>query len=136
MTADELARLAKDATYVGSSHHKDVPTMGLVPAPRRGAMHIADANAQGLDNPDCVICPRKWASLPQDAATELLRRGIQSGQVSEDAALHSLPRKVWVRDLDDNNIVYEAKRLSHPANGYKAYPLTNRQSRSLPLKVI
>lgn len=106
-----------------------------MPKPRRGAVSIADANAQGLDNPDCTICPQKWAAR-QEAATELLRVGIRSGQVSEDAATGSLPRRVWVRDPDDNNIVYEAKRLSHPANGYKAYPLTNRQSRSLTLKVI
>ncbi len=134
MTADELSKMAEDATYIGSPHHKDVPAMNLVPRPRRRAVSIADANAQGLDNPDCTICPRKWATR-QEAATELLRAGIRSGQVSEDAAIGSLPRRVWVRDPDDNSIVYEAKRLSYPANGYKAYPLTLRQSRSLPLQV-
>lgn len=109
--------------------------MNSVPAPRRGAMHIADANDQGLDNADCIICPRKWVGR-QEAATELLRTGIRSGQVSADAAIGFLPKRVWVRDLDDVSIVYEAKRLSHPVNGYKAYPLTIRQSRSLPLQVI
>ncbi len=134
MTADELSELAKSATYIGSSHHKDVPAMNLVPTPRRGAMHIAEAEAQDLDKPDCMICPRKWAGR-QSAATELLRVGICSGQVSFDAAADSLPTRVWVRDPDDTNIVYEAKRLSHPENGYKAYPLTVRQSRNLPLVV-
>ena len=42
--------------------------MNFVPAPRRGAMHIADANDQGLDNADCIICPRKWVGR-QEAAT-------------------------------------------------------------------
>lgn len=27
MTADELSKLAEDATYIGSPHHKDVPAM-------------------------------------------------------------------------------------------------------------
>lgn len=109
--------------------------MDVVPAPRSGAMHIGTANVQGLDNPDCTICPRKWVGSRKDVATELLRAGIKLGQVSSDAAPGSLPKRVWVRDQDDNSIVYEARRLSHPPNGYKAYPLTTRQSHRLPLAV-
>lgn len=134
MTAEELSELAQGAEYIGSSHHKDVPAMNLMPAPRRGATRIEDAEAQGLDNPDCTICPRKWVGH-QSAATELLRAGICLGQVSVDAASNSLPLRVWVRDPDDRSNVYEAKRLSYPINGYKAYPLTVRQSYSLPIAV-
>jgi hypothetical protein len=68
-------------------------------------------------------------------ATELLRAGIRLGQVSADATPDSLPSRVWVRDPEDDDVVYEAKRLSSPADGYKAYPLTLRQSRNLPLPI-
>jgi hypothetical protein len=134
MTAEELEKLAEGATYIGSGYHKDIPSMDIVPSPRRGAMHIEEAGAQALDNPDCTICPRKWAHR-QSAATELLRAGIRLGQVSTDAAPGSLPARVWVRDADERDIVYEAKRLTYPANGYKAYPLTSRQSQNLPIAV-
>ena len=108
--------------------------MDLVPGPRHGAMRIEDAEAKRLDNPDCTLCPRKWARR-RDAATELLRAGIRLGQISPDAAPNSLPARVWIRDVDDLTIFYEAKRLSHPPDGYKAYPLTTRQARNLPLVV-
>jgi len=97
-------------------------------------MHFEDAHDQQIDNPDCMICPRKWARRQNDA-TELLRQGIRLGQISPDAAPGSLPSRVWVRDVEDINIVYEAKRLSHPVDGYKAYPLTVRQAHFLPLKI-
>jgi hypothetical protein len=134
MTAAELGELAARASYIGSSDHKDIPSMGLVPKPRHGALPIGEAEARRLDNPDCTLCPRKWARQ-QDAATQLLRAGIRLGQVSRDAAPNALPARVWVCDADDATIVYEAKRLSHPPDGYKAYPLTIRQVRNLPLAV-
>jgi len=134
MTDAELGALADSASYIGSEQHKDVPAMGLVPKPRRGAVGIDTANVSGVDNPDCTICPRKWAGK-QEQATSLLRDGIRLGQVSNDAAPGILPARVWVRDPEDRSIVYEAKRLSSPATGYKAYPLTTRQSRNLPLTV-
>lgn len=128
----EINELAEQARYVGSPEHKDVPSMGLMPRPRQGALHVEEAEA--LDNPDCMLCPRKWARR-QDDATELLRAGIRLGQVSLDATVDSLPSRVWVRDLEAGHIVYEARRLTHPEGGYKAYPLTTRQSRNLPLRV-
>jgi hypothetical protein len=135
MTPAELEQLAERARYVGSQHHKDVPSMGLVPAPRKGAIQFDMAEAQDIDNPDCLLCPRKWARMLKEA-TELLRAGIRSGQVTEDAGIDSLPSRVWVRDADDERIVYEAKRLTPPNDdGYKAYPLTSRQARALPLTV-
>jgi hypothetical protein len=109
--------------------------MGIVPRPRQGAMHIEVAEVSRVDNPDCTLCPRKWVTRQQDAATELLRSGIVLGHVSPDANPNSLPSRVWVRDLEDRSIVYEAKQLSNPAEGYKAYPLTTRQSRNLPLPI-
>lgn len=134
MAPEELQTLAEAAVYTGSGQHKDVPAFGLVPTPRRGAMRIEETESLDIDNPDCSLCPRKWVGR-QDAATELLRTGISLGQVSSDARSGSLPARVWVRDQEDG-IVYEAKRLSHPQNAYKAYPLTARQARSLPLTVI
>lgn len=132
MTAAQLNELAEQATYVGSPEHKDVPSMGLVPRPRQGALHVE--KGEELDNPDCMLCPRKWARRQADA-TELLRQGIRLGQVSLDAEVNRLPSKVWVRDLEAGHLVYEARRLSHPEGGYKAYPLTDRQSRNLSVRV-
>jgi hypothetical protein len=65
----------------------------------------------------------------------LLREGIRLGQVTNDATAATLPSRVWVRDPDDQAIIYEARKLSNPSAGYKAYPLTSRQSRSLPLAI-
>ena len=135
MTEAELVELAARARYVGSSDHKDVPAMGIVPRPRHGALRIEDAEANRIDNPDCTLCPRKWARLEEAAATQLLREGIRLGQVSADAARNSLPARVWVRDPEEIGLVYEAKRLVNPIEGYKAYPLTSRQSRNLPLTI-
>lgn len=98
-------------------------------------MRIEAAEERGIDNPDCTLCPRKWGRRSHEAATDLLRLGICLGQVSEDATPESLPSRVWVRDQDDDDVVYEAKRLSNPEDGYKAYPLTTRQSRNLPLPI-
>jgi hypothetical protein len=119
MTAAELAKLADRARYVGSPDHKDVPAMGIVPRPRQGALTVDVAEAKRIDNPDCTICPRKWARM-LEAATRLLREGIRLGQVSSDATAASLPARVWVRDPEDISIVYEAKRLAYPDDGYKA----------------
>jgi hypothetical protein len=140
MTDAEIQALADRARYVGSSQHKDVPGMGLVPAARQGAMQIGHAEAENIDNPDCTLCPRKWGRGQRDTsaqtqATELLRTGIRLGQVSLDATANELPSRVWIRDPEDRSIIYEAKRLSSPSDGYKAYPLTSKQSRNLPLQV-
>jgi hypothetical protein len=108
--------------------------MGIVPRPRHGAIPIEVAESERMSNPDCTLCPRKWARR-EEAATELLREGIRLGQVSSDATSESLPARVWVRDPLEVGIVYEAKRLSHPADGYKAYPLTSRQTLNLPLPI-
>lgn len=129
-----LQQLAGRAEYVGSSHHKDIPTFGLTPAPRRGAMSVGDANARSIDNPDCTLCPRKWVARRQDA-TDLLREAIRLGHVSEDADIDNLPTRAWARDPEERDLVYEARRLSWPEHGYKAYPLTQKQAEALPLNL-
>jgi hypothetical protein len=95
-------------------------------------MHVHYADEQGIDNPDCTICPRKWAGQ-QQRATDLLREAIQTGHISEDADADTL-RRVWARDPDDPGLVYEA-RLSSPPNGYKAYPLTRKQADALSIQL-
>jgi hypothetical protein len=135
MKEGELCALAAGAMYVGSGQHKDVPMMGIVPSPRVGATTFEKAEDSRIDNPDCMLCPRKWAKKDIRDATHLLREAIRLGQVSRDAASDSLPSRVWVRDPQEPAIIYEAKRLSNPERGYKAYPLTTRQAKRLPLTV-
>ncbi len=126
ITLDDEAReaLAEGAIYVGSPHHTDIPKFKIKAAPRQGAMAIEAAEAQKLKNPDCLLCPRKWARRG-DAATNLLRAALEAGTyVSEGAGV--MPSLIWARDPDDANLVYEAK-LCEPPKGYKAYPLTSYQ---------
>jgi hypothetical protein len=125
------AELAQKAEYVGSPHHTDIPKFGLQNHPRSGATTIELAEEQGLKNPACLVCPRKWARR-QDDVRKLLRDAIEAGNfvASADGAM---PTPVWVRDPDNATLVYEAK-LSHPPVGYKAYPLTRYQAQyNLPI---
>ena len=78
LTAEQRCALAKDAIYVGSPHHTDVPKYGLQSAPREGYTDIVDAEDRGLKNPDCLVCPRKWVRR-QDAATALLQAALEAG---------------------------------------------------------
>ena len=80
-----------------------------------------------------MLCPQKWA-WKQDAATALLRFAIKRGQFSASGG-DATPQYVWARDPVDRGIVYEARRLSHPDNGYKAYPLTAVQTAALEIDV-
>jgi hypothetical protein len=131
LTELELDELAADATYVGSPHHTDIPKYGLKNEPRDGATTIERAEEQGLKNPSCTVCPRKWARK-QAAATELLQKAIKAGNF-EAADGGGLPYKVWARDPEEPQLVYEAK-LSSPPHGYKAYPLTSFQAQyNLPI---
>lgn len=120
--ADRLKSLAQLATYEGSVEHKDTPSFAGTAKPRAGAKHFG---ADG-ESPDCMLCPRRWANL-KDAATDLLRLAIERGQFRDDEGL-ALPRYVWARDPVDPRIIYEARRLSVPDTGYKAYPLTSTQA--------
>jgi hypothetical protein len=124
-----LDSLAARATYEGSVQHKDTPSFVGQPDPRSGATHV---DAPG-ESADCMLCPTKWAQK-KDVATDLLRLAIKQGQFSA-AAGTALPKIVWARDPTDRRIVYEARRLSSPATGYKAYPLTAAQVRALRIDV-
>jgi len=108
---------------------------GLTPGPRRGWTTIETAEERDTANPDCTVCPREWIRRRLEDATTLLRDGIRRGQFGPEIPPDARPDRVWVRDPEDLSIVYEAKRLTHPENGYKAYPITRRQVRSLPLSV-
>lgn len=126
LTLDDAARtaIAMGAIYVGSPHHTDIPKFTIKAAPREGAMTIGAAEAENLKNPDCLLCPRKWARRG-NAATSLLRTAIEAGTfVSQGVGV--MPSPVWARDPDNADLVYEAK-LCSPPNGYKAYPLTSFQ---------
>jgi hypothetical protein len=133
-TLSEEARkqLADRADYVGSPHHTDIPKFGMHASPRPGATTIQSADEQGLKNPTCVVCPRKWARRLQDARI-LLRSAIQQGNFIVLPG-DEMPRHVWARDPEHEGLVYEAKLLSYPPNGYKAYPLTRYQAEyNLPI---
>jgi hypothetical protein len=75
-----------------------------------------------------MICDEKWNRRdPAAEATELLRSAIRRGQIAHPLGVDGLPGYVWARDPEDASVVYEAKRLSVPSNGYKAYPLIDAQ---------
>lgn len=125
LTDDQRDALAEGAEYVGSPHHTDIPKFGLRAAPRDGAKSIEKAEAENLKNPDCLVCPRKWARR-RDEATGLLRAALKAGTfVSQGIGV--MPSRVWVRDPEDPAVVYEAKLCSPPPKSYKAYPLTSFQ---------
>ncbi len=124
MTEADRDALSKNAVYVGSPHHTDVPKYGLSAHPRSGSSTIVSAEENGLKNPSCVVCPRKWVRRQRDA-TKLVQDAIKAGHfIPEEAG--QKPSRLWARDPEDASIVYEAK-LSNPPNGYKAYPLTSFQ---------
>lgn len=125
--------LAMQAEYVGSPHHTDIPKFGMQNNPRSGATTIERAEEQGLKNPSCTVCPRKWARRKVEVRA-LLRAAIKSGNFIA-LPTGGMPTHVWVRDPDTADLVYEAK-LSHPPVGYKAYPLTSYQAEyNLPIRL-
>lgn len=126
----DLLALSLTAQYVGSVQHKDGTTFLGTPAPRTGATHARATD----ESPDCMLCPRKWA-WNQDLATDLLQLAIQRGQFDAKTGVEELPKYVWARDPEDREIVYEARKLSQPVNGYKAYPLTQKQTNALGIDV-
>lgn len=94
---------ASRAHYVGSIEHKTYPSPAGEPRPRH----------------DASKCPRieaeRWPEL-----TAALQAAIRAGCVSEAIDPCGLPRYVW-GTLDEQ--LYEARRLSAPETGYKAYPI-------------
>ncbi len=129
LSPSTLKQMAAQATYEGSVQHKDGMSFAGSPAPRAGATHVSTQ----LENPDCMLCPNKWA-WKKDAATDLLRSAIERGQFDVRKG-GAMPRYVWARDPADRKIVYEARRLTQPPHGYKAYPLTALQTANLGIVV-
>lgn len=133
LSAERREALAQDAKYVGSPHHTNFAKFGLSPAPREGWMTLSEAEDEKAQNPDCLVCPKKWVHR-QRQATELLQAAINAGTF---VAAHpeEMPKIVWARDPEDD-IVYEAKLCQQP-KGYKAYPLTSFQVEyNLPFKLL
>jgi hypothetical protein len=87
LSAEERQVLAEGAQYVGSPHHTDVPKYGSPSSPRPGFVTIDEAEAQGLKNPACVVCPRKWVRRQADA-TKLLREAIKGGIFISEGPSH------------------------------------------------
>lgn len=132
LTMDQRESLAKDALYVGSPHHTDIPKFDLIAGPRTGATDIEHAEAEGIKNPDCLVCPRKWARRRGDA-TKLLQAALRAGTYIAESP-EVMPARIWARDPEED-IVYEAKLCQAP-KGYKAYPLTSFQvAHNLPFKL-
>lgn len=133
LTDSARRELARQVDYLGSPHHTDIPKYGLQNNPRTGATTIERAEEQGLNNPTCTVCPRKWARRLEDVRA-LLRAAIEAGNFVAPAH-GGLPKIVWARDPENASLVYEAK-LSHRPGGYKGYPLTQYQAEyKLPFKL-
>ena len=133
MSEEARTELAQQADYVGSPHHTDIPKFGLQNNPRTGATTIERAEEQGLKNPACTVCPRKWARRLDDVRA-LLRAAIEAGNFVTPPH-GELPKVVWARDPESTSLIYEAK-LSHPPAGYKGYPLTQYQAEyNLPFRI-
>jgi hypothetical protein len=131
--AAERSAIADAARYVGSPHHTDIPKFQLESHPREGATTIEKAEAAGLKNPTCTLCPRKWAHRHREVLA-LLQTAIRTGNYAASEG-DGMPSRVWARDPDDPELVYEARLRSSP-DGYKAYPLTTFQARyNLPVEV-
>jgi hypothetical protein len=77
LSSEARSQLARTANYVGSPHHTDIPKYGMRSQPRSGAVTIDVAEEEGLKNPTCTVCPRKWARRQGDA-TSLLCSAIQA----------------------------------------------------------
>lgn len=129
LSESTLKQMASQATYEGSVQHKGGMSFAGSPAPRAGATHVG---AQ-FETADCMLCPNKWA-WEKDAATDLLRSAIERGQF-DVKSVSAMPQYVWARDPVDRKIVYEARRLSQPEHGYKAYPLTRLQTANLEIEI-
>lgn len=122
-----LDAMALRATYIGSHKHKLGLFGGAVGTPGPKPTTVIQAKASLPTPPFTMICPERWNHLaPDREATDLLRKAIRDGQIGHPIT-DGLPQYVWARDPNDPSIVYEARRLSHPENGYKAYPLTESQ---------
>jgi hypothetical protein len=119
LNTDELARIASEAQYGGSSYHKLHPgDYGFVPP----------SNPRPSKSP----CDDRRPILKQEAA-KLLLDGIQRGMVSRFGP-GQLPKYIWAVDGDGE--VYEAKTRPGQENAYHGYRLGDdeRQMRAEVLR--
>ncbi len=132
-----LAAAANLAIYVGCRKHKHGRYQGEVGTPGPRPTTVAQAREALPAPPFTMICDLKWNQRdPSKEATELLRSAIRRGQIGHPVGPDGLPQYVWARDPEDPSIVYEARRLTVPPNGYKAYPLIEPQVVAIGLKVL
>jgi hypothetical protein len=97
-----------------------------------------DRQASAGETPDASVhydVPRKWNNRsPSAQATTLLRQAIRRGQIGHPLT-DGLPEYVWARDPEDTSIIYQARRLRQPAEGYKAYPLIEPEIDALRVEI-
>ena len=135
-----LEAMAARAVYVPSPKHKmgmfiDESGTRTVGRPGQNATTVAKALEDKPEEPFTMICPERWNNRhPGDEATLLLREAIRRGQIGYPVT-DGLPQWVWARDPDDPKVVYLARRLSTPSNGYKAYPLTESQALLVSIEI-
>ena len=109
---EDLGRLAKEARYVGSAHHKSKPAdYGFTPStsPR----------------PNKSLCDRKRI-VRKGEAKALFLQGLSRGMVSPYAK-NGFPKYVWAVDQYDE--VYEAKVGSLDGQSYHGYALSADEER-------
>jgi len=131
----DLDAMADRVIYVGSHKHKKGMYQGRIGDPGSRPTTVEQARVSPPAKPFTMLCPAKWNQLvPWEEATTLLRAAIRCGQIGHPIK-DGLPEYVWARDPDDPSIVYEARRLSFPENGYKAYPLIEPQILELGIQL-
>jgi hypothetical protein len=131
-----LEAAADRAIYIGSPKHKFGAFSGQVGRPGARPTTVQQAQQEPPTPPFTIICPEKWNNRdPAADATQLLRDAIRKGQIGHPLGGDGLPEYVWARDPEDGSIVYQARRLSYPANGYKAYPLIASQVAQIGINV-
>lgn len=99
----DLGAVARQAVYVGSSEHKDLPSFAGPPRLRS----------------DASCCPRNLATK-QDLVTEWLKEAIRRGAVG-GVWEGDFPRYVWFL-IEDT--VFEGRLVNKGAGWYKGYPLS------------
>lgn len=101
----DLEAVAEQASYVGSSEHKNAPSYAGPPRPR------ADASR----------CPPELGSDPQ-RITDWLRAAIRQGSTSGqwEGLSPGFPRYVWYKH---DETVYEGRLLNSEQGQYKGDPL-------------
>ena len=114
LDAEDLRRLAREARYVGSAHHKSKP----------GDYRFTPPTSP---RPNKSLCDGKRIVKKREAM-ELFRQGLSRGMVSRYAE-GGFPKYVWAVDWDDE--VYEAKLGGDDRQSYHGYALNADGERDL-----